>query len=324
MKEYLACDRTNVWFALHSRKETKGTMPTEIAEGQSGLATIVIRFGATAMAQVYPRGATITRWVTAQGVEALYLSPQTDYGVGKAIRGGIPVCWPQFADLGPLPKHGLLRTLDEWQLAEVVDDTSSCTVTFRIRWSGESEASDHPFKDCLMSVAYVVKLTANSLETTLVVDNDGSKPFSCTGALHSYFSVSDISNIRIESELADVEYRDSLKRRELQSKAPLERIDQEVDRVYVNYFSSPDRKVTLLDDGNHTAIEIRVTEGFREVVMWNAWIEKAKTLTDMPDDDYKRYVCVEPAVIEHAVVIEPGQRWTGGQLLTVTKQLGKI
>ena len=63
-----------------------------------------------ARATVLPYGAHVTSWITADGDERLYLSGRTAYRAGAAIRGGVPVIFPQFSDVGPLPRHGFART----------------------------------------------------------------------------------------------------------------------------------------------------------------------------------------------------------------------
>ena len=42
----------------------------------------------------------------------LFLSEQANYEQGKAIRGGVPVCWPWFSDDG-VPAHGFMRN-QQW------------------------------------------------------------------------------------------------------------------------------------------------------------------------------------------------------------------
>ena len=63
-------------------------------------------------------GAQVLSWRTADNKaqqERLYLSPRVNWQAvaqgRSAIRGGIPICWPQFNRRGPLPKHGLARLL---------------------------------------------------------------------------------------------------------------------------------------------------------------------------------------------------------------------
>ena len=54
-------------------------------------------------------GGQIVSWIPAGDQERLYLSPQAVAGPGQAVRGGIPVCFPQFAKRGPLGQHGFSR-----------------------------------------------------------------------------------------------------------------------------------------------------------------------------------------------------------------------
>ena len=55
-------------------------------------------------------GGQVLSWRNVQGRELLYLSEASSGENSKPIRGGVPVCFPQFAARGPLPKHGLVRT----------------------------------------------------------------------------------------------------------------------------------------------------------------------------------------------------------------------
>jgi glucose-6-phosphate 1-epimerase len=45
----------------------------------------------------------------------IFLSERAKFCHGTAIRGGILVCFPQFADEGPLLKHGFAR-ISVWKL----------------------------------------------------------------------------------------------------------------------------------------------------------------------------------------------------------------
>ena len=75
-------------------------------------------------AEVYPYGAHVTSWVPAGGTEALFLSRAAKFEPGSAIRGGVPVIFPQFAELGPLPKHGFART-QTWERVDAGDAASA-------------------------------------------------------------------------------------------------------------------------------------------------------------------------------------------------------
>ena len=88
--------------------------------GRNGQPTVEIdcRFGS---ATLYLQGAHLTSWVPAGGAEVLFVSELARFAPGESIRGGVPICFPQFAELGPLPMHGFAH-IAEWQ----------CTGRFRL------------------------------------------------------------------------------------------------------------------------------------------------------------------------------------------------
>src|SRR4051794_21115769 len=133
-------------------------------------------------AEVRLHGAHVVRWTDASGDELLYLSPRSRFGDGAAIRGGIPVIFPQFADLGPLPKHGFART-SEWALAE----RSADSAVLRLADSPATRAVwDHAFEADLRVEA------GDALTVTLAIRNTGDAAFEFTAALHSYLRVGDV------------------------------------------------------------------------------------------------------------------------------------
>ena len=70
-----------------------------------------------ARAVVALHGAQVLSWAPPGGEERLYLSPKAVFDGHSAVRGGIPVCFPQFADLGPLDLLGAIEEgLDYEQL----------------------------------------------------------------------------------------------------------------------------------------------------------------------------------------------------------------
>jgi len=77
--------------------------------------------------------------------------------------------------------------------------------------------------------------------------------------------------------------------------------DREVDRSYHTahpialHDSARQRILTITGTGSHSAI------------LWNPWIAKAKALTDLPDEDYQRFVCVETANAHgDSITLQPG------------------
>ena len=86
-----------------------GVRAIELAPGMPGLAFSHPDF--SAVLSLY--GGQLLDFIPAGGQPLLYLSPQAQLQPGKAIRGGIPLCWPWF---GPhptdssRPQHGVART----------------------------------------------------------------------------------------------------------------------------------------------------------------------------------------------------------------------
>ena len=90
------------------------TTPISITRHQ-GLEAIELRAPDGARATLLLHGAHLVSWVPAGADEQLYLSPKSAFATGQAIRGGVPVIFPQFATRGPLQRHGFARG-KPWQL----------------------------------------------------------------------------------------------------------------------------------------------------------------------------------------------------------------
>lgn len=253
-----------------------------------------------ASAQMYPHGAHGASWVPAAGAEALFLSGAAKLEPGTAIRGGVPVIFPQFAEMGPLPRHGFARTR-EWE--RVDDGGGASAVRLRLRDSYETRRIwPHAFVAEL-----AVELGDDWLLIALTIQNTGDAPFDFTAALHTYLRVGDVRRMTIEG-LHGLRYREK----------GGERVDEErqmtahgeVDRVYLN--TPPGLR--LHDRANGRIIHLR-SGGFADTVVWNPGAAGAASLPDMRDDEYLEMVCVEAAQVGSPVQLAPGERWTGMQRL---------
>lgn len=123
--------------------------------------------------------------------ELFYLSPIPPKS-GQAIRGGVPVLFPQFADIGPLPKHGLLRTT-EWRLLQSNQSNEISTVRYRLNIV-EGDFDDWPYS---CNIELDVHLASTELALNLTATNNGKEGFTWTGGLHPYFAVSDLLKSRL-------------------------------------------------------------------------------------------------------------------------------
>ena len=243
----------------------------------------------TCSAKVALHGAHVMSWCPAGQEEVLYLSPDAVYREGKAIRGGIPLCWPWF-NAHPsdpdLPSHGLVRN-QFWELESTdVDDDG---VVAKLRRTTESWT------------ALVTVRMGKSLEVSLESTNLSDQQLMVSGALHSYFGVENVREISIKG-LEDADYLDTVGQRTQRHQTGEIRIDREVDRYYDSsssvILSDPLKKRSILVD----------KEASPSTVVWNPWTEKAASLSDLPNEDYLNFVCIEAAIVnDRAVAVGKGE-----------------
>ena len=274
--------------------------------GEGGLARAALTHPRGGRAEVYLHGAHATRWTTASGDEVLYLSPRARFGPRASIRGGVPVVFPQFADTGPLPKHGFARTR-EWEAVEIDASADHACLTLRLSDSPETRALwDHAFRATL-AVALSEQLTI-----TLSVENTGEEAIELTCALHSYLSVGDVRRASVEG-LDGVRYRDKVSGGDAVQRGAVE-FRGEVDRVYCD----PPGELRLRDEAAGRTVIVR-TSGFTDAVVWNPWTDIAAAMDDLGADQFPRFVCIEPACVCTPVRLEPGEQWEGTQILSVER-----
>lgn len=247
-------------------------------------------------------GAHVLSWTSADGVERLYLSPDAVFDGKAAIRGGVPICWPQFNQRGALPKHGFARNLP-WQAATDATESELALVlqdddTTRALWP-------HAFR-----LRLAVTLAPRTLRIALTVQNTDSGPWSFAAALHSYLAVDDISAVRLEG-LQGANRWDAVRDERHVEMAEALRFDGEFDSVY----AAPAAPLQLVQPAG--LLEIEHSASCTETVVWNPGAALAAKLVDMPEDGYRHMLCVEAARIDDNVLLAPGAEWLGWQQLTV-------
>ncbi len=266
---------------------------------------VVLRAGGEAAVEVCPYGAQVTSWRTQDGQERLFLSRTAEFRAGAAIRGGVPIIFPQFAGLGALPKHGFAR-IASWQLIDT-DNEAGNSVRFRLN---DTAATQMQWQNRFVA-EYLITLGPDALRLRLSVHNPGDVAFGFTAALHTYLYVSDISHVSV-SGLQGLQYSDSAAGGvERVESNDLLRIAGEVDRIY---FDSR-RSISVMQPEQRTLL--CSIEGFTDTVIWNPGPEKAATLGDLEPDGYRHMLCVEAAAIGRPIVLQPGSSWTGVQHLQV-------
>ncbi|GGD64196.1 D-hexose-6-phosphate mutarotase [Lacimicrobium alkaliphilum] len=232
--------------------------------------------------------------------QRLWLSPDAVMDGSKAIRGGIPVCWPWFAahQQPGLPAHGFLRN-QTWHIGRI-DDEPNRTELVLTPGQVEGEGFDG---DADVSLVIVV---SEQLSISLVTRNTGDTPFEFRAALHSYFNLSDISQAQIQG--LSGEYIDKVQQNSLQTTPAPYTISGETDRIHL----SSAQKVLLQEDKDQTTIG---SAGHDSIVVWNPGPEKVRQMADMPDQHYKHMLCVETAITQ-------GKSLQAGETHILTQTIG--
>jgi len=248
-------------------------------------------------------GGQVLSWITPDGRERLFLSDKAVFDGSVAIRGGIPVCWPQFAGLGDLPKHGFVRTRP-WRVATERCGDDYALVTQAIEDDEATRALwPHAFR-----LELTLMLEDDRIDLELSVSNTGEAPFSFTGALHTYLRVTQVEDVALEG-LYGHHYRDAANGdKVIRDSGTAVMVDAEIDRVYRDV-----KRPQLLQAGN-LSLGIQ-SQDFPDVVVWNPWVDKCGALADMPADGWRHMLCVEAAVAETPVLVPAGEEWYGRQTL---------
>lgn len=258
-------------------------------------------------AEIYRHGAHLTSWKTRSGREWMFLSERAVFATGNAIRGGVPVIFPQFSGFGAGQRHGFVRNIP-WQLLRSpseVADGQQCTFVLN---SDQETLAHWPYR---FHAEFTPELTADQLKMTLTIRNIDDNPFTFTAALHSYFTVNNVHEVQLNG-LKGLSYWDNdgsnfHNDRKIEEKHALQ-FPAAIDRVYFNC-----RQPLQLIDGDEQ-LHIQA-QGFEEVVVWNPGAEATKKLSDMADEEYRRMLCVEAAIIDKPITLAPGETWNGTQVL---------
>ena len=282
--------------------------PTEVL----GQPAMWLRAPDGAEVTVLLHGGQIVSWIPAGDQERLYLSPLAVAGGSNAVRGGIPVVFPQFALRGPLPRHGLLRERT-WQW---VEGAQRGDVVIGVLKISDDEASraiwPHHF-EAELSFSF----SGLQLDVELAITNTGEPgvdaAFDFTAALHSYLLVDDVRRARLGG-LFGVKYIDQLSGAEQHQEMDPFSFAGEIDRLYLDTASVGAGTLTLSTSMGRMLIK---REGFDDVVVWNPGPAKAAAMADLPDDGWLQMLCVEAAAVGTPVTLSPGQEWVARQSFEV-------
>lgn len=230
----------------------------------------------------------------------LWLSDKSSFKSGKAIRGGIPICWPWFGKHNTnssLPQHGFARTAHFKLIKSHEPDENSTELLLQLE-SSNNTLTLWPYRFKLLLHVTIGKTLIVSLTTR----NCDTKSFSITSALHSYFEVSNIENVSVQG-LDKSEYWDALTDETGIQEGDIH-ISEEFDRVY----QKTEQTIQLHD--TERTIEI-TSKGSASAVVWNPWIDKAKTMADMEQNAHKTMLCIETAnALEDVRTVAPNEEHT--------------
>ena len=268
-------------------------------EGPGGLTRARIANDA-ATAEIYLQGAHVAHWhPMAAEHPVTFLSAMSQFTAGKAIRGGVPLVFPWFAERkGGLPggMHGFARTLP-WEVVAAERRPEGVALSFKLL--PNQTTRDVGFDHFVLVYEVVVGAT---LSLTLEVENVGDSPLTFEEALHAYYSVSDVRQIEV-SGLGDTDYLDRADhaKRKHQGAGAIH-FAGETDQLHLNTQAA----VTISDPGWRRRIVIE-KRGSDSTVVWNPWQAKASALADLAAEAWPHFVCVEPAnAAENAVTAAPG------------------
>jgi glucose-6-phosphate 1-epimerase len=280
----------------------------EIVEGNGNLPKIRVTTPA-ATAEIYLHGAQVTSWIPAHSSEVLFLSEQSHWQEGKAIRGGIPICYPWFRSKAgdpDAPSHGVVRTT-AWQIESITQQADIVVISLIIT-SNDATRKFWPYDFQLKH-----RITVGSeLKLELITRNRGPRSFKIEEALHTYFRVGDVEKASV-SGLDGTVYLDNVHNNTENTQHGDLAMSGPTDNAYIDTHSTlsitdPVLKRKLITEKTNSATTIT----------WNPWQQGAASLSDLGDDEWREMICVEASNILHsAVEVAPNAEHTFAATLRV-------
>jgi len=220
--------------------------------------------------------------------ERLWVSDKAIFDGKKAIRGGIPICWPWFGDHTcntDVAAHGYVRT-QMWSIFNTQETDKGTTITLKPQTSAGDGFEDNA------QLTLVVRV-GKQLNIQLRTTNLGDNPLTYNCALHSYFAVSDIKKCELFG--LSEQYTDKTRGYQMFDTPKIYQFSEETDRVHKEQPIS----LTIIDEKIKTDI---LSSGHDSIVVWNPWQDKSISMGDMADDSYLTMLCVETAVTQSQTV----------------------
>jgi glucose-6-phosphate 1-epimerase len=245
------------------------------------------------VAEIYLLGAHVTGFQKNGEPPLLFMSRASQFALGKAIRGGVPIIFPWFGAREGFPSHGFARVTEwEWEGSSAAPDGS---VTLRFRLPTANSPSEN--------VTFVVTVSDQLTMELTVANLSQTENLSFENCLHTYFAIGDIAEVEITG-LTGTTYIDKVDKftEKLESAAAV-RISSETDRVFLDT-AGP---LEIHDSRLHRKIRVEKISS-ASTVIWNPWVDKAKEMSDFDDDEYKQMVCVEAGNVgQNKINLAPGK-----------------
>ena len=264
---------------------------------------------------VAQQGAHILSYQLAGQPPLIWLNDEAVFKTGKSIRAGVPVCWPWFGNFARNPQsvqamrigneapsaHGFVRAMD-WELGGIEAEGESLKVEFLLPYP-EGGFPGWPHQ---VDLTMTIRLD-EQLHIQLTSHNRGTDTVSISQALHSYFAVSDVRDVRVEG-VDGLNYIETLDNWKTVAQTGDLRFTGETDRIYLD--APP--QLSIVDPAWERRI-VLTSSGSRTAVIWNPWIDRAAAFSDMADDGWQRMLCIETAnVMGDVVSLKPGASHTLG------------
>jgi glucose-6-phosphate 1-epimerase len=225
------------------------------------------------------QGAHLIAWQPSGEKPVIWLSDKTPFSPGKAIRGGVPICWPWFGPAGE-PAHGFARN-QTWTLSAHDENDEGVILTFVLESNTQTKKLwPHDF------TLFARFRLGQHCEIELEAHGD----FEATAALHSYFTVADIAEVEV-SGLGKT-YIDKVENNVQGTSEGKQRYPGRVDRI----FTQAEDCSVIHDKAGQRLIEV-YHHHHSDVVTWNPGVELSCSMADMANDGYRTLVCVETARI---------------------------